>query len=99
MRKTFIALAASAALLASIGLPKAQMAPARAGEGDCAFTHSNAAEMTIRHFIGKDAYRSWNSKHGHSDAAEMVGQNPKWKAWERDRLVCPPGACYCRERS
>jgi hypothetical protein len=37
MRKTFIALAASAALLASIGLPKAQMAPARAGEGDCAF--------------------------------------------------------------
>jgi hypothetical protein len=60
----------------------------------CALTHSDAAEMTIHHFTGKPA----GQLYGHAEAAEIVEQNPEWKAWERDKLICPPGACRCRER-
>jgi hypothetical protein len=56
--------------------------------------HSNAAEMTIQHFMPP----SWSIQEiSHPIAAEIVNQNPKWAAWE-SKLICPPCACECRER-
>jgi hypothetical protein len=66
-------------------------APAMACE-DCA--HSNAAEMTLRHFVG--GHPEWLPM-DHATMAEMVEKNPEWRTWERDKLVCPPGACRCKE--
>jgi hypothetical protein len=68
--------------------------PAMADDHACALTHSNAAEMTLRYFVGGHPEQL---PIDHATMAEMVENNPAWKAWERDKLICPPGACHCKE--